>query len=329
MSIETILAEQNGLYAQLQMSGGDILCKLEFERAPMTVANFIGLAEGRFSAPNDKVGTPYFDGLTFHRVEPSFVIQGGDPNGNGTGGPGYQFPNEIHSELKHSQAGILSMANAGPDTNGSQFFITLSDAAFLDGGYSVFGLVVWNLELIQKIEKGAVMERVIIHRKGHHANNFAPNWQEFQAMISQRNKAKQSAQSTVQQQLLDYIEQTWPGGGLEQSPEGLQYKIICQGQGPTGQEAGAKQYSMHYTLWVSQLDGSIAKIDSSRDRGQPLRIAPEQVVRGWGLTLPKMQCGEQRVLIVPGPLGYGKRGNPPIIPPNSYLLFEMETLSFH
>ena len=118
-------------------------------------------------------GQPYFDGLKFHRVEPGFVIQGGDPKGNGTGGPGYEFPNEIHDELKHDRAGILSMANAGPDTNGSQFFITLGNASFLDGGYSVFGSVVSGLDLVQKVKIGDVIQRVIVHRKGAAAEQFA------------------------------------------------------------------------------------------------------------------------------------------------------------
>ncbi|WGK70284.1 peptidylprolyl isomerase [Candidatus Haliotispira prima] len=329
MSSNAILAQQkDGLYANVRINSGDILCKLEFEHTPITVASFIGLAEGRFAAPNATVGQPYFDGLNFHRVEPNFVIQGGDPKGNGTGGPGYEFPNEIHSALKHGQAGILSMANAGPDTNGSQFFITLGDASFLDGGYSVFGSVVSGLELVKKVKKGDVMERVTIHRKGQAAEKFAPNWEEFQAMITRKNGDKSGEQTKAEQNLLNYIQQTWPDGELQKNPNGLQHKILRPGKGKSGEEAGAKQYSMHYTLWVPQKDGSMAKVDSSRDRGEPLTIAPEQVVSGWGLTLPLMKQGEQRVLLIPGDLGYGKRGQPPVIPPNSFLLFEMETVHF-
>ena len=189
MSFESTLSQQeDGLYAQLQLGSGDILCKLEFQRTPITVASFIGLAEGRFDTANASAGQHYFDGLKFHRVEPGFVIQGGDPKGNGTGGPGYEFPNEIHDELKHDRAGILSMANAGPDTNGSQFFITLGNASFLDGGYSVFGSVVSGLDLVQKVKIGDVIQRVIVHRKGAAAEQFAPSWEEFQAMIGKKAK---------------------------------------------------------------------------------------------------------------------------------------------
>ncbi|MEM9423943.1 MAG: peptidylprolyl isomerase, partial [Spirochaetota bacterium] len=129
----------DGLFAQIETDKGVILAQLEFEKTPLTVMSFVGLAEGRFDAPNAPKGKPYFDGLTFHRIEPGFVIQGGDPAGNGTGGPGYEFANEIDPSLNHDTEGILSMANAGPDTNGSQFFITLGPASFLNGGYSVFG----------------------------------------------------------------------------------------------------------------------------------------------------------------------------------------------
>ena len=327
MSFKTTLSQQkDGLYARLQMNSGDILCQLEFERSPIAVASFVGLAEGRFDAPNAIVGHPYFDGLTFHRVEPGFVVQGGDPDGNGMGGPGYEFPDEIHRDLKHSKAGILSMANAGPDTNGSQFFITLAEAPFLDGSYTVFGAIVAGLDVVQKVQKGAVIKRLSIHRKGQKANNFVPSWEDFQAMVAAKNQSRLAEQAGARQSVLDYIQQTWPTGELQNSSEGLQYKIVRQGQGQSGRKAAAKQYTVHYTLWLA--DDPLAKIDSSRDRGKPLTIVPEQVIRGWGLSLPNMKQGEQRVVLVPGELGYGKRGHPPIIPPDSYLLFEMEIIRF-
>ena len=333
---------QDGLYAELQMKGGNVFCRLEFERSPITVASFIGLAEGRFPDNADK---PYFDGLNFHRVEPGFVIQGGCPNGTGTGGPGYEFPNEVDIRLTHDRAGVLSMANAGPDTNGSQFFITLGPAKFLDGGYSVFGSVVSGLEQVEKVQKGDVIERVIIHRKG--AVDFAPTWEEFWEMIAQKlgssedeTGPKNDSKKVELAALLAYMEKNWPddrkGNSLKQSDEGLYSKILVPGSGQSGEQAGAKHYTLHYTLWVPQPDSTkkssgellLNKVDSSHDRAQPLTVSPGQVVRGWGLTLPQMQQGEKRILLVPGELGYGRKGHPPVIPQNSYLLFEMECLSF-
>ena len=340
-SMNEPIPQISGLYAELQMKGGNIVCRLEFERSPIAVASFVGLAEGRFPENADK---PYFDGLNFHRVEPGFVIQGGCPNGDGTGGPGYEFPNEVDSRLMHDKAGVLSMANAGPDTNGSQFFITLGPAKFLDGGYSVFGSVVSGMERVVKVKKGDVIERVMIHRKG--AVDFAPTWEEFWEMIAQKlgsdeagpKGAPKKTKKTKLAALLSYIEKNWPNDGrsLQQSDEGLYSKILIPGSGQSGEQAGAKQYTLHYSLWVPQPDAAkkssgellLNKVDSSQDRGQPLSVRPEQVVRGWGLTLPQMRKGEKRILLVPSELGYGRQGHPPVIPKDSYLLFEMECVGF-
>ncbi len=182
----------DGLYAEINTSKGKIVVQLEFEKAPITVASFVGLAEGTKYYNKELGGTPkpqnkpYFDGLTFHRVEPGFVIQGGCPLGKGYGGPGYRFPNEINPSLRHSGPGILSMANAGPDTNGSQFFITLNATPQLDGGYSVFGHVVEGQDVVNKIAKGDKMETVKIVRIGEKAKAFKADEQAFQELLKKK-----------------------------------------------------------------------------------------------------------------------------------------------
>lgn len=159
----------DGLFADIKTNKGTIRIKFEYEKVPMTVANFVALAEGKMKNTAKAEGQPYFDGIKFHRVIADFMIQGGDPTGTGMGGPGYAFADEIDPSLKHDRAGTLSMANAGPATNGSQFFITHKDTPWLDGKHAVFGYVVSGQEVVNAIAQNDVMEKVTIDRVGKEA----------------------------------------------------------------------------------------------------------------------------------------------------------------
>lgn len=174
----------DGLYATFNTSKGTIVCRLEYQKTPLTVANFVALAQGRMKNAAKAEGTPYFDGLSFHRVIADFMVQGGDPNGTGAGGPGYTFADEFDRSLRHDRPGTLSMANRGPATNGSQFFITHKDTPWLDGRHTVFGYVVSGQDVVDAIQQGDQMQSVRIDAVGAEA-------QAFEAMkVMEANKAK-------------------------------------------------------------------------------------------------------------------------------------------
>jgi peptidylprolyl isomerase len=170
--VKSVEPTEDGLYARITVSKGEILLKLEHQKAPLTVSNFVGLAEGKIKNEAKPAGTPYYDGLKWHRVIYPFMIQGGDPAGNGQGGPGYKFRDEIHPDLKHNRAGTLSMANAGPATNGSQFFITHKETPWLDGKHAVFGYVMSGQDVVDGTQQGDSIIKVEIIRVGKEAKNF-------------------------------------------------------------------------------------------------------------------------------------------------------------
>ena len=182
---------ENGIYAKIATPKGAITIKLEHEKTPMTVANFVGLAEGTLENNVTEKGTPYYDGLSFHRVIADFMVQGGDPTGTGAGGPGYQFEDEIHPELTHNRPGTLSMANAGPATNGSQFFITHGATDWLDGKHTVFGYVIEGQDVVDAIVQGDAMEKVEIIRVGEEAQN----WDASSMFTTARSKAEEAAKA--------------------------------------------------------------------------------------------------------------------------------------
>jgi len=162
-TVEPPKAPPTEIYAAMDTSKGLILIDLYSEKAPQTVANFVGLAEGTKKC-NKPLGTPFYDGIVFHRVIPNFMIQGGDPTGTGMGGPGYKFKDEFDSSLRHDSQGVLSMANSGPNTNGSQFFITHLATPWLDGRHSVFGKVVKGMEVVNSVRMGDKIKSVKILR---------------------------------------------------------------------------------------------------------------------------------------------------------------------
>lgn len=314
---------KDGLYAQFNTNKGEIVCMLEYTKTPLTVTNFVGLAEGTkdLGGGAKMKGDKFYDGLKFHRVIPDFMIQGGCPLGSGTGGPGYTFPDEIDPTLTHSGPGILSMANAGPGTNGSQFFITHVATPWLDGKHTVFGRVVTGQDVVNKIAGGDRIESVEILRVGAAAEAFAADQKAFDTLLAgfeQNKKAKEQAALEAEQEL---IKREWPNAVT--TPSGLKYVLVAEGSGDT--PAKGAMVSVHYTGKL--LNGK--KFDSSVDRGQPIDfpVGKGQVIKGWDEALLSMKKGEKRVLIIPPQLGYGPSGRGPI-PPNAYMVFDVELVNF-
>jgi peptidylprolyl isomerase len=321
-SEETQLAE--GLYAKFITDKGEILTSLELEKTPLTVANFVGLAEGAkaFKDSSGRTSGRYYDGLKFHRVIPNFMIQGGCPLGSGTGGPGYTFPDEIDPTLKHDRPGILSMANAGPGTNGSQFFITHVPTPWLDGKHTIFGHVVKGQEIVDKIVQGDALKSVEIIRVGGKANAFKSDQATFDAMLAGREgkAAKDKQEKMAKEQAA--IKEKYPNAIT--TPSGLMYVVTKEGEGETP-KAGAT-VTAHYTGTL--LDGK--KFDSSVDRGSPFKfpVGAGRVIKGWDEAFLAMKKGEKRILIIPPDLAYGSRGAGGVIPPNATLVFDVELIDF-
>ncbi len=310
---------KDGLYAKLETSKGDIIIQLEMDKVPMTVANFVGLTEGSLNL--SKPGTPYYDGLTFHRVIKDFMIQGGCPKGNGTGGPGYSFPDEFDSSLKHSGPGILSMANAGPGTNGSQFFITHLATPWLDGKHSVFGHVIEGQDIVNKIAQGDKIKHVEIIRVGEAAQSFQVTKEKFAEYVEDADRKTIERLEAEQARLNKEIDNRYPGN--VRTPSGLKYVITKEGVGTETPKNGQK-VTVHYTGTL--MDGRI--FDSSVHRGSPVDFKIGEVIDGWNEALVTMHKGEKRTLIIPPELGYGVYGVPNVIPPNSTIIFDVELLDF-
>jgi peptidylprolyl isomerase len=314
----------DGLFARLSTTRGDIVVRLEYQKAPLTVCNFVALAEGNMNAAQ---GRPFYDGLTFHRVisknngdEQDFMIQGGDPMGDGSGGPGYEFPDEFDPSLRHSGSGVLSMANAGPGTNGSQFFITLVATPWLDDLHTIFGRVVVGQQVVNAIKQGDKIQTVQIIRNGAEATAFKADQAAFDSLMRNAGAAAAAREKAQRDAEIARIGQQFPNTTL--SPSGILYEILAAGSG--AKPVAGNTVQMNYRGMF--LDGTV--FDASDMHGQPLEfpVGVNRVIPGFDETAQNMQLGEKRLVIIPPELAYGERGVGGVIPPNTFLVFEMELI---
>ena len=307
---------KEGLFAQIITSKGDIVIQLEFEKTPGTVGNFVGLSLGKIKNSISPLGDPYYDGLKFHRVINDFMIQGGCPIGTGTGDPGYKFDDEFHSDLKHDKAGVLSMANAGPGTNGSQFFITHIETPWLDNKHTVFGNVVDGIEVVNSISQDDKIISVKINAVGDKANSF-------DAVKAFENFNKQKADRIKEQKAKEIKLFNDLSKGFSKTETGLLYKFEVDNQ--SKKPENGKKVKVHYKGML--LDGTV--FDSSYKRNQPFEftLGIGQVIKGWDEGISLLGVGDKASFIIPSDLAYGESGAGGVIPPNATLVFEVELIS--
>ena len=352
---------EDGLYAEIITNKGTMVIDLAFEEAPITTANFVSLAEGTNTMVDSTYkGKKYYNGLQFHRIIDEFMIQGGDPLGTGSGGPGYKFNNEI-TELKHDTIGTISMANSGPNTNGSQFFITEKATPFLDGSYNVFGYLTLGedvLHTLAEVETNkpgdrpvdpVIMEEVNIIRKGREAKDFdAPKIFEEHFAIAEQKERERLAQEEedrkkmeetmervskeMQPVLEDYKEKA------KTLPSGLKVHYLNKGDGPQPKTGDFVMlyYEGYYTdgkLFDSNRKDIFEKygipLDPRREQAgmygpMKMQISPDaQMIAGFKEAAAMMRVGDKAFFYMPSHLAYGERGRNPI-PPNTDLTFIME-----
>ena len=356
-------AVAEGIFATIATNKGNIVVQLEYQKTPITVANFISLAEGTNTFVSDEKlkGKPFYDGLKFHRVIKDFMIQGGDPLGNGSGNPGFAFKDEF-TELKHNKGGILSMANSGPATNGSQFFITHKDTPWLDGKHTIFGHVTQGMDIVNLIAQDDVILKVTIARKGTLAKAFdAPKvFSDYytnkaedakkQALIDEENHQKQAAieaeakkvymekYASVIEAKVASIADTKATG--TKTASGLIYKITEKGTGV--KPADGTTFNFNYAGYFEDgtlFDSSIAEVcktygkyDANRDTQGRYKSFPfeagkkDGMIPGFLEGLSIMSYGDKATILIPSNLAYGESGAGGVIPPNANLVFEMEMI---
>jgi len=329
---------EDGMYANFETSKGNIIVELEYQKTPMTVANFVALAEGTNTSVDKKFeNKKFYDGLKFHRVVNNFMIQGGDPNGNGSGNPGYKFPDEIVAELKHDKAGILSMANSGPNTNGSQFFITHNATPHLDGKHTVFGHVIEGQDVVNAITQGDDIKSVKIIRQGKNANKFDANKVYKKSLEDIKNKEVE-LNKLVQKATQENLERinkahqqaiTLPSGvaiyvfekGNSGKPvEGTEIFIDYAGYLPDGSlfDSGIEEIATKFNKFDARRKAANAYAPIPFTYGNKTGMIP-----GFIEGIENLNYGDKALVFIPSNLGYGDRAVGNVIPANSDLIFEM------
>ena len=305
---------KDGVFAIMETSKGPIVMELFYKKTPLTVTNFVGLSEGTLDAAK---GKPFYDGLTFHRVIADFMIQGGDPEGTGRGGPGYRFADECMDDLKFDKPGYLAMANAGPGTNGSQFFITHVPTDWLNGKHTIFGQVVNadSQNVVNAVQQGDKIVKVTIVRQGADAEKFTATQGDFDKLSESVKKAQEEAKA---KKMAAFVE------GCEKDSKGIYYKILKEGSG--NKIGKGKNVSVEYKGYLQDgmiFDASSGMIKGSHE-GLSFKTDGGQMIPGFDIMVQDMKVGETRKIVIPPELAYGSRGVPQAgIPGGAYIAFDV------
>ena len=316
---------KDGLFAVMETTNGTIVLELFYKKTPLTAINFVGLAEGTLDAAK---GKPFYDGLTFHRViskangdDQDFMIQGGDPQGTGAGGPGYRFEDEIVDGLSFDKPGLLAMANAGAGTNGSQFFITIVPTEWLTGKHTIFGTVVdeASQKVVDSMKQGAKITSVKILRQGADAQKFTATQADFNAQQEKTRKANAEAK---EKQLASFVE------GCLKTSNGVYYKVLKEGKG--NKVGKGRTATVEYKGYLQ--DGSIfdasKRFHSQGHEGLSFKLGAGEMIPGFDQMVQDMKVGETRKMVIPPELAYGARGIPQAgIPGGAYIAFDVELVS--
>ncbi len=307
---------KDGLFAIMETSKGSIVLELFYDKTPLTVTNFVGLSEGTLDATK---GKPFYDGLTFHRVIADFMIQGGDPEGSGRGGPGYRFADECRDDLTFDKPGYLAMANAGPGTNGSQFFITHVPTDWLNGKHTIFGQVVNedSQKVVNAVEQGDKIVKVTIIRQGDKAQKFTATQSDFDKLAEEAKIKAAEAKKAAAAAKIKAVEAKFPGYSIDSN--GIYYKTIKEGSG--NKIGGKKSVAVEYKGYF--VNGRV--FDQSKGRG-PLEFTTDggQMIPGFDIMVQDMKLGEKRTIVLPPDMAYGENGIPGVIPGGEYLAFDVE-----
>lgn len=307
---------KDGVFAIMETSKGDIVLELYYKQTPLTVTNFVGLAEGTLDASK---GKNFYDGLIFHRVIADFMIQGGDPKGTGAGDPGYRFADEIVDSLKFTGPGILAMANAGPGTNGSQFFITHVETPWLDGKHTIFGNVVKGQDVVNKIAVKDEIKKVTIIRQGDEAQKFTATQDDFNRLAVTAKERETQKKEAAFKKTIELIESQYPNA--TKTENGIYYVITENGTG--NKIGGKKTVTVEYKGYL--LNGQV--FDSSEFH-EPLEFltAGGQMIPGFDLMVQDMKLNEKRTIVIPPDLAYGAAGAGGVIPGNAYIVFDIKPI---